>query len=167
MQINNVAGQQRDSTRARNRGDLFRGLGGQALAAAGSHNTASTRDNVAAAKIVSQYDVTNITPQQFSEMLQKLGDTGSLSADDLRNLTQVRADLSQAGILPNEQVNLVDFYHDKVGDLRQSLSSGQTPAAQQATQQQTLTSMQSRLDWLQKFATMHAAPGATGINAVA
>ena len=39
---------------------------------AGGLPSQSVAANVAAAQVLSQYDVTNISPQQFSDMIQKL-----------------------------------------------------------------------------------------------
>lgn len=122
-----------------------------------------------AAEILSQYDVTQITPQQFSEMTQKLRAAGALNDADLRELNQVRSDLDAGGTRPNETVNLVSFYQRKVRGLQQTLSeaTADTPAAKQTATEQSLEGCQQRLSWMQKFATLHATPGAMGVDLTA
>lgn len=119
----------------------------------------------AVGQILAQYDVSDITPKKFSEMVQKLRDTGSLNDSEIRDLTQIRNDLDASGIQPDEEVDLVAFFQQRIHSLQiqaQSLDSGST---QFATVKQSTAAAQQRLDWMQKLATMHEASDSVGLDA--
>ncbi len=114
-------------------------------------------------QVVSGYDVTNISPQGFSEMLQKLRQAGTLSDKDYQDLASIRSDLEQGGAAPDQRVNLVDLYTKKLAGIRGPSAAGQPKAVQQAA----ATSAQRQLDWMQKFARLHSGQGSTGLDTVA
>jgi hypothetical protein len=121
----------------------------------------STAQTEALRKIMAQYDVNQITPNQFTQLVEKLHDAGVLNQQDVQSLSAVRSDLGAAHIEPDESVNLVDFYRQKVEDLQRQSSGGDTGAQSQ------LTPMRQRLDWIEKFATAHSKPDSLGLTAVA
>jgi hypothetical protein len=116
----------------------------------------------ALADILSQYDVSDISPGQFSKMIQKLFDAGVLSDGELQQLAVVRLDLDLAGMDADESVDLLDFYSKKIDGIqrRADLSDDVPPAKDQ------LASLFRRLDWIEKFATIQANPDSTGLNAL-
>jgi uncharacterized Zn finger protein len=114
-------------------------------------------------EILGQYDVSDITPKEFSEMVQKLRNTGCMEEADLRELTQIRSDLDTSGIAADEKVNLLTYYRQRLHTL-QSQGSG---ATESDTAKQSMAGVQRRLDWVQKLATMHEASDAVGLDAVA
>ena len=74
--------------------------------------------SAAAQRIVSQYDVTDISPQSFSQMLQKLRQAGSLSGQDYQALSSIPGEVQKSGIAPDDSVNLLQLYAAKVQGLR-------------------------------------------------
>jgi hypothetical protein len=127
--------------------------------------------NQAAAEIASQYDVTNISPQQYSEMIQKLHDAGTLNDQDFRNLAHLRVQLDAAGVKGGTPVNLLQFCSGKLNEMQQKLQT-----ANQATEpdlsaigglQHAAASTAQRLDWLEKLSLLHNTPGFSGVDATA
>jgi len=79
--------------------------------------------------------------------------------------------LDSAGVLPEQNVNLLDFCSGKIQTAQQQIKANQAsptpdPAAQQ-TLQQSAGAMQRRLDWLEKLAVVHSTPGTLGLDATA
>ena len=124
----------------------------------------SGQDSAAVRQILSQYDVTSISPRQFSEMLQKLHQSGAITDQQFQDFSQVRSELDQAGVEPDEKTDLVRFYTKRLDQARDSGKealdkTGTLPAGQTAM----ISSIEQRLQWLQKVATIQADPAA-GVN---
>ena len=119
-------------------------------------------------QIVAEYDVTDISPREFSEMIHKLHEAGALSDQELQELSQIRVDLDLQGVDPDETLNLVDLYLNKLSELYGSLDdpagSGGSPSAGQLPQ---AVSLERRLAWLEKFAAIQAGPDRAGLDALA
>ena len=114
-------------------------------------------------QVVAGYNVTDISPRAFSEMLQKLRQAGSLSDKDYQELSSVRANLEHDGTDPDHRLNLVDLYAKKLAGIQ-----GQPGASQAAaTQQAAGAPVQRQLEWLQKFARLHAGQGPLGFDTLA
>jgi hypothetical protein len=64
-------------------------------------------------------------------------------------------------VSPDETVNLVELYQDKV-----KLAQRQADGAQGAARPQ-LTPLLQRLGWLEKLSAMHAQPESVGLDALA
>lgn len=169
MQINNILARQQDPMALGKRLAAAEGLSNRAAAGSSATGGASSGSSRAVGEIFAQYDVTKITPQKFSEMLQKLQAAGVINADDMRELSQIRTDMDQAGIRPDETVNLLDFSNEKLQKLQKQLADldPNTQPSDRAALQQSISSAQRRFDWLQKFAAMHSSPELVGLSAVA
>lgn len=136
-----------------------------ASTAATAAASAATPPSSAAAMraIVSQYDMTDITPNDFSNMIQQLYAKGAVSAKDMQELSSIRADLESAGVSADESVNLQEFY-------QQRLSTAQAEAVQSPDSeaaQGNIQAVAARLSWVQKFAAVRQADSSAGLNAVA
>jgi len=118
-------------------------------------------------EILGQYDVTDISPRAFSEMLQKLNRAGVLADKDFQELSLIRLDLERDGIDPDERVNLVQRYARKVQDYQEQLQEFQEKSGSLTAAQAALTPLRRRLEWLQKLAAVHANPGSVGLDALA
>lgn len=111
----------------------------------------------AARHVLEKYDVTEITPKQLSEMVQRLFEAGVITQQEFDQLAAIRLDLDTAGIDSDESVDLLQFYRDKIDEVhRQSEQAAATPDV-----------LRNRLDWIEKFALVQASPGAFGLDAVA
>ena len=98
--------------------------------------------------ILSNYDMSNISPSDFSKLIQQMSEKGAISQQDMQQLSSIRVDLENAGVNPDDSVNLVQFY-------QQQLAKAQTAAAQSANPaaaQPAINALVGRLNWLQKFA---------------
>lgn len=162
MRISNVAAGYRDLAALTTPGETIETAGNQAskgLQPTGSPTTAAA---VAMAGILSDYDVTDISPTEFSEMIQKLFEAGGLTDKQFEQLAAIRLDLDLEGVEPDESIDLLEFYVDKVEKLQRRLSDSDGPGAAR----QQLGPMLRRLDWLEKFALIQSSPDAIGLDAV-
>jgi hypothetical protein len=123
---------------------------------------ASAQSSAAMRQILAQYDVTDISPSQFTDMVQKLQQNGAIAPQDAKNLSAIRLDLEQAHVDPDESINLVDFYQQKVQKAQRQFDSDPS-----AANQQQLAPLQQRLNWMQKLAAGHAHPEDIGLNTTA
>ncbi|MBN1911819.1 MAG: hypothetical protein JW818_18910 [Pirellulales bacterium] len=120
-----------------------------------------TSRNQALTEILAQYDVTDITPRDFSELLQKLHKTGALPDDVLKELALVRADLDRKGVAPDEQIDLIEFYSEQLEERETWGFVGEKEG------EPSTSDLSFRLGWLQKFGLMHAAPDSLGLDETA
>ena len=172
MQINSVQTGAGDPATLGKKAQLPAGSGAatsKPAAAAGAAKNST--NNAALSNILSQYDVTSITPTEFSAMLRRLHDSGAVSTQELSDLTQIRGDLDRAGIASNETVNLPEFYQKQLQQLQQSRQAisgaDQAAAAQRSALGQQITTVQKRYDWAQKLAAMHESSGGQGVDLAA
>ena len=137
------------------------GVGGKPAATAAAPAT----DTAAAAlrEILAKYDVTDISPNDFSKMIQSLYDKGAISKTDLQNLVALRGEVQASGVQSDEKINLLDFYRQHVRNAQQQADDDPSDPGVQ----QQLSPMMHRLDWLEKFAAGHAQPDAIGLSTVA
>jgi hypothetical protein len=119
-------------------------------------NAAVARD------ILVQYDVKHMTPNQFSQMAQRLYDAGAISRQDYQDLAKIRTDLDAAGVDPDEASDLLRFYQDKIQTVSQSVK-----ATANLTQAGQLNPLTQRLDWLEKFAVVQSQPETVGLSTLA
>lgn len=117
----------------------------------------------AVAEILSRYDVVDISPAEFSAMIQKLYDAGAISERELQQLAAVRLDLDGDGVESDESIDLLEFYADKIQKIQRRLSDSDD----QPIGSQQLGPLLERLDWIEKFALIQSAPDAIGLDALA
>lgn len=107
-------------------------------------------------KIAARYNVTEITPREFSDMLDALHQAGALADEQLQQLARIRVDLDLENIDPDEEVDLVDFYSDKLERLSRTEEGGQSAEVAQAEQ---------LMGWMEKFAVIQASADSLGLDA--
>jgi hypothetical protein len=113
-------------------------------------------------EILSQYDLSRITPRELSEMLQQMRRAGVLSDQEYQRLSLIRLDLDLEQVDPNQPVDLVAFYADRLARLRKDLDDeGRREEVDEA-----LTAVAERLGWLEKFAAVQEAGPDAGLDAV-
>jgi hypothetical protein len=112
--------------------------------------------------ILKKYDVTNITPEDFSKMITKLHDANAISDQEFQELSSIRTDLESQGVASDQTVNLVQLYGDQLRKVQQQMGDKPDVASQQK-----LAPAMRKLDWLQKFALIHSNPDAAGIDMAA
>jgi hypothetical protein len=163
MQISNVISGLADPTTWGKKGESAVQSGASALKSSEPQTQTNPAAQKATADILRQYDVTRISPEAFSQMIQKLYKAGTLSEKDYQELSAVRTDLEKAGLEPNETVNLLEFYSDKVSKAQKAMGTTLDDAAKQ----QLLGPDMRRLDWMQKFGMIQANPDAVGLDMAA
>jgi hypothetical protein len=118
--------------------------------------------------IAARYDLTRISPQEFSEMIRRLYEAGALTDQQYQELSQIRVDLDQEHVDPDETLNLIQFYLAKLrklqGPMEGMLSVGKSTAAVASSE---VAAAERRLQWLQKFAAIQTAPERFGLDAEA
>ena len=129
---------------------------------------ATAAETAAFREIVASYDVKEISPRDFSEMIQKLHDTGLLTDQQFQELSQIRVELDLARVEPDEDIDLADFYLDKFRALHESPegasdATGLLPARQRSQ----LASLGRGLQWVEKFAAIQSAEDGGGLDALA
>jgi hypothetical protein len=113
-------------------------------------------------EILSHYDMTDITPHDFSKLIQQLSDKGAISQKDVQELSSIRVDLENAGVSPDESVNLLEFYQQRI--VKAQDGAGNSP---DAAAQPNIDPLVGRLNWVQKFATVRQQGSSSGVNAAA
>lgn len=128
----------------------------------------STLPGVDFREILGQYDVRSISPREFSELAQRLFDSGAISESDLRDLSQIRLDLDAARVDADQPVDLVGFVTKKLDDQEQrvrDLTEKNPGAAATIDRDAYLSPAKRQLDWLNKFALVQSgAAGEAGLN---
>jgi hypothetical protein len=160
MQINNIISGLADSATWGQKSETALKTGVNAVKSIEAQTQTAPAAQKAFVEILQQYDITHITPESYSQMIQKLYKAGALTEKDFQELSAVRADLEKAGTDPNESVNLLEFCSDKLSQAQRNL--GSTP--DEAASQQLLGPDLRRLDWMQKFAMVQANPDAVGLD---
>ncbi len=96
---------------------------GAAPAPAANQAAAAGSSLAAMREILAKYDVTDISPADFSKLIQSLYDKGAISKKDLQDLSAVRADLDKAGVDPDTSIDLLDFYRKQVAKTQRNSSN--------------------------------------------
>jgi len=163
MQISNVVAGHSDPATLAKQAETVGAVGGRPPKTAEIHAASATARTTAMAEILSRYDVTDISPAEFSKMIQRLFEAGTLSEQEVQQLAAIRMDLDVEGVKADESIDLLDFYAQKIQKLQRRLSDADTPGAGN----QQLAPLLHRLDWLEKFALIQSTPDSIGLDAVA
>jgi len=163
MQISNVSAGYSDPATISRRGDAGDVDKKHVPHAVERSDAATAEPSALLSEVLSRYDVTDITPMDFSSMVQNLFEIGAITTDELQQLAVVGHDLDVAGIDPDESVNLVEFYRDKIEKIQREREGAEGPPLPH----QRLAPLQGRLDWIEKFALIQSAPDAIGLDTLA
>ncbi len=121
-------------------------------------------------EILANYDVTHITPQQFSQLIHELHSAGAINDSELHELASIRFELDRSEYSSNEPVDLVDLFSTRVDDLLQSSEDAGTGREESdqspESRQESIGLAKRQLEWLQKFATLHSDTSREGLNAL-
>ena len=163
MQISNVLAGHSDPATLAKQAETVGAAGGRPPKTAEIHAASAAARTTAMAEILSRYDVTDISPAEFSQMIQRLFEAGTLSEQEVQQLAAIRMDLDVEGVKADESIDLLDFYTQKIEKLQRRLSDADTPGAGG----QQLAPLLHRLDWLEKFALIQSTPDSIGLDALA
>jgi hypothetical protein len=122
-------------------------------------------------EILAHYDVTQITPREFSELVQKLHESGDISDAEAQELALIRVDLDNSNADPDDPLDLLNFFEQKLKSLEEQWSELQEKAAESTgappNREALLGPTRRQLDWIQKFAMIHEAKYAAPVDLVA
>jgi len=164
MQINNVLSSQADVTSA---GKRAASAGTAAANSVASAATASTSSTSAMAEVMRNYDLTEMTPTQFSEMIQKLRDNGSLTDAEYSQLAQLRAAMESDGIASDQAINVLNYCSQKCQALQKQADALEKGSTTRASAEKSLATMQDCHSWVQKLQVVHQSPDSIGLNTTA
>ncbi len=155
MQISGLSAGYADSGAVARRSELMASLGGKAHEQAPQSAASANGTMSLVAGVVSQYDLTDITPRDFSQMLVELRDAGAITDAEYGDLAQIRLDMDAEGLDPDESLDLLEFYRKAIDRAQQGNGAGESPL---------LDAMQRRKEWLEKVAILQESPEAAGMN---
>lgn len=171
MQINSIMNRYSDPTAGGRRGEAAESASLGSLEGFEPTFEPGDAKTLALREILSEYDVTDITPREFSSMIHQMHKEGLISDDLFGQLSLVRGELDRAGFDADESIDLTAFHEKQLMELRlgSMLTLGQDdktdgddkPAAADRNV------IQERLDWLRKMAIAQESPEMVGLNAVA
>ncbi len=117
--------------------------------------------------ILNKYDVGDITPREFSEMMLELRKEGLISDDQFQQLSLIRGELDQAGIDADESVDLVSFYEQRLAKMESAAAFDFSGDGESATDLTAKNDVAQRLAWIRKMAAAQESADILGLNAVA
>ena len=123
----------------------------QQPAGGGLQNTAALRE------ILARYDVTNISPREFSELAQSLREAGVISEEDFQELATIRLELDQNGVEPDGPLNLVDFFQEKLQQQEDQIRRLEQKQGAPIDRADALRATLRQIDWIQKFTLINSA----------
>jgi hypothetical protein len=156
MQVTNLLSRYLDKSPINRRSESADAAGSQQPVDIPQNLLSPGKSTQAAQEVLANYNVNQITPRQFSQMLQALREIGAISEQQFQDLSTIRAELDAQGIEPDEEVDLVKFCEDRLADAREVNAE---PAL--------VTAMEKRLESLRKFALIQSAPEMAGWNSFA
>ncbi len=103
--------------------------------------------------ILADYDLQRITPQKFSELIDRLKSADVLTPRDHQQLNQLRQSLDSAGLNADQPIDLLSFVAKKLDETRRSLAEAQDTddPGQLSALEATLKLTQDQADWLSKL----------------
>lgn len=139
---------------------------GQPVETSATQPPPSAASQTAFQEILGLYNVKDISPRDFSEMIQKLYEAGAVTDQELQELSLVRVDLDLEGVDPDESLDLVEFYFDKLRELQAGLEDlGGSDDSTSVDRSALAASVRRRLDWLAKAAMIQSGPDAIHLDA--
>lgn len=117
--------------------------------------------------ILNKYDVTDITPREFSEMLQELRQADLISDAQFQQLNLMRGELEQASIDADDSVDLVSFYERRLAEVQLDAMFNPQGSSEGETESSEKIKVEQRLAWVQKMAAARDSADSVGLNAVA
>jgi hypothetical protein len=109
-------------------------------------------------EVLASYDVREITPRQFTKLVGELQSAGVLDEAALNDLAAIRLDLDLSHADPDSPLDLIDFIQDKLQRQERELArlEGRGEPQQALDRGAALSGTLRQLDWLNKFAALHA-----------
>jgi hypothetical protein len=129
----------------------------QAAPVANSPQPLASVQGAAFRDVLARYDVTDISPREFSELLTELHQAQAITDAQFQELSSMRVELDQANLDPDGRLNLIDFFQRKLRREEQQLSDlEQKKSPVPLGREDSLRGTLRQIDWLKKFAVAHA-----------
>lgn len=134
-------------------------------------NESTSADSSACRQILANYDVSSISPREFSQLLNELHVSGAINDNELQQLSAIRFELDKAELDPDEKLDLVQLFSERLKQQVQSTKDAalgrEESELSPESQKEAIALTQRRLEWLQKFATLHAEGEDAAVDAFA
>ena len=118
--------------------------------------------------VVSQYDLTDISPQELSELVQKLQQAGVITGAEVQELAQIRLELEQDGADANESLDLVQFFNQKLKNQEEQIRrQEQRQPGLTVDRGEALRGTLRQVDWISKLAAFDSRSRFEALDAVA
>jgi hypothetical protein len=125
------------------------------------------RNDKAFREVVSRYDLTSISPHDFSELIQRLHEAGAITPADVQELAQIRLELEQSGADQHEPLDLVRFFQEKLQHLEKELRRQEEQQGAAIPRDVALRDVLRQIDWVQKLASVDSRARFESLDAVA
>lgn len=124
-------------------------------------STASEKPGETFQEIAGRYDLHAITPRQFDELIQELRNGGHLPDDALEELAAVRLEIQRAQLDPDEPIDLIELFHDKLATLLERLAQSQLGGEEEepAVEPAAVRAVRRQLAWLERLDTARSGKG--------
>lgn len=166
MQINSLLAGYADATAGGRRSETAQRPSGRSADSSAARGLAGP-PNEALRTIMADYDLSRITPQRFSEMLDRLRNANVLSDEEFTQLAQIRLELDRAGNDSNDSVDLVEFCVQRVQQFSKRLGDASASPSDRSILRESLSGAARQLDWVQKLSLVHNSPDSIGLDAIA
>jgi hypothetical protein len=111
--------------------------------------------------ILSRYDMTQISPREFSELVQELHAGNHIGRDDAKDLAMIRLELDRSGLDPERPIDLLEYLSDKLDREAAELDTlrdvDSTQPAERSRREIELRTTQGQLNWIERFAAARRA----------
>lgn len=108
-------------------------------------------------EILARYDVRNISPREFSELVQKLFDAGEIGQADVQELSLLRLELDKSHSDADQPLDLVKFLQDKLRQQEDEINRVNRRHPEQPVDRDAALRLTRRqLEWMEKFASVQA-----------
>ena len=108
--------------------------------------------------IVGRYDLERISPRDFSNLARQLRDAGLISDEEFQQLAAIRVDLELAGVDPDERIDLLDFFRERLTELKQQQAAVEADPDSKRAANPELERLQRHLGWLHQLAAAQSGP---------
>jgi hypothetical protein len=111
--------------------------------------------------------VHQISPREFSELVQKLFEAGEISQADVQELSLLRLELDKRHTDADQPIDLVRFIQDQLREQESEINRQNRRHPEQPIDRDAALRLTRRqLEWVEKFAAVQAGRGSEAIDQV-
>ncbi len=116
-------------------------------------------------QILSRYDIREISPREFSELIGRLKEANQISDAELKELSAMRVELDLAKADPDQPIDVLKFFTQKLRAQEDQASRPGSRGADAAAIEGVLAPIRRQVAWARKFAI--AVSDGAGVDALA